>query len=211
MKLYTHWSFSPQKVRFGLRELGLHAEEITIDLLKGEQNSPSFGGINPMQKLPVLEDDGFVLWESNAILAYLGEREGKLWPTDARTRADGLRWMFFEARYLPDSVGPLWFIEHVAPSRGLSIGDRLPDGTPVDARVAKARADLVKPLAVAEHHLASRGWFVGDAFSLVDCSLGTTFAALASTRLDWTPYPSVLAYTRRVCERTAWRETNEAV
>jgi glutathione S-transferase len=211
MKLYAHWSFNPQKIRFALRELDLRVEEICIDLLNGDQKSPSFTALNPTQKVPVLDDDGFVLWESNAILAYLGEREGKLWPADARARADGLRWMFFEAKHLADSVGPLWFLEHAAPSRGLPRSAKLPDGTDVDERIARSKSDLVRPLAIADEHLATRTWMLGETFSLVDCSLGTTLAALASSRFDWSAYPNVSAYVERVRDRSSWRATNEAV
>ena len=204
MKLYTHWSFSPQKVRFALQELGLGVDEVFVDLLQGEQKSPEFTAVNPMQKVPALEDDGFVLWESNAILAYFGEREDRLWPQDVRQRADALRWMFFETRYLADSVGPLWFFECAAPLRGLPVGDRLPDGTLLAERIAKARLDLDHPLSVASDHLARHRWILGDGFSLADCSLGTTLAALASTGFDLTSYPGVVAYVDRVRGRDAW-------
>src|SRR5262245_3177100 len=103
MKLYSTFSLNPQKVLFALKELGLAAEIVEIDVFRGEQRTEQFTNLNPMQKLPVLDDDGFVLWESNAILAYLGEREGKLWPSDRRGRADAMRWLFFEARHLADS------------------------------------------------------------------------------------------------------------
>jgi glutathione S-transferase len=182
-----------------------------VDLLKGDQKTPEFTAINPTQKVPVLDDEGFVLWESNAILAYLGEREGKLWPADARSRADALRWMFFEAKYLADSVGPLWFLQHAAPSRGLPIGEILPDGTPVEERVAKSQLDLTTPLGIANDHFATRTWLLGESFSLADCSLGTTLAALASSRFDWTPYPLVLDYVHRVRGRDAWRATSPGI
>jgi glutathione S-transferase len=204
MKLYAHWSFSPQKVRFALEELGLGVDEVFVDLLQGEQKSPEFTAVNPMQKVPALEDDGFLLWESNAILAYLGEREERLWPKDVKQRADALRWMFFETRYLADAVGPLWFFECAAPSRGLPVGEKLPDGTLLAERIAKARLDLEHPLSVASDHFARHRWILGDEFSLADCSLGTTLAALASSRFDLTSYPGVVAYVDRVRERHAW-------
>jgi glutathione S-transferase len=205
MKLYTHWSFSPQKVSFALRELGSSAEEVPVDLLRGEQKTPEFAAINPMQKLPVLEDDGLVLWESNAILAYLGERERALWPEDARGRADALRWMFFEARYLADSVGPLWFFESIAPALGIPADAALPDGTVPAERIARGRKELERPLAIADQHFSSSCWVLGDAFSLADCSLGMTLSALAASRFDWTPYPDAYAYVARIRERAAWR------
>ena len=91
MKLYWFWSFNPQKVRLALHELGVAHDLVAVDLFRGQQRHPDFARLNPNNKVPVLEDGETVLWESNAIVAYLGEREGRLWPRDAAGRADALR------------------------------------------------------------------------------------------------------------------------
>jgi glutathione S-transferase len=104
MRLYSSWSFNPQKVRFAIEELGLSREIIEVDLFKGDQRTEAFTALNPMQKVPVIADGDFVLWESNAILAYLGDRERRLWPADLFARCDALRWMFFESHHLAQSI-----------------------------------------------------------------------------------------------------------
>jgi glutathione S-transferase len=63
MKVYSSWSPNPQKVLFALKELGLPAKIMEVDLFHGEQRKPEFTALNPMQKVPVAEDEGFVLWE----------------------------------------------------------------------------------------------------------------------------------------------------
>src|ERR1700739_1581409 len=87
IKLYYFPSPNPQKVRFALLELGLECEIIPVDLIKSEQRTPEFLALNPYSRVPVLTDGALTLWESHAILAYLGEKTGKLWPTSAGGRA----------------------------------------------------------------------------------------------------------------------------
>ena len=95
MKLYYFPSPNPQKIRFALNELGLDCETVAVDLTKGEQRAPEFLALNPCARVPVLVDGELKLWESHAILAYLGEKTGRLWPTTAAGRADAIRWLFF--------------------------------------------------------------------------------------------------------------------
>jgi len=78
MKLYYFPSPNPQKVRFALLELGLPCDIVPIDLTKGEHRTPEFLALNPYGRVPVLTDGTVTLWESHAILAYLGEKTGQL-------------------------------------------------------------------------------------------------------------------------------------
>jgi len=83
MKLYHFPSPNPQKVTFALLELGLDCEKIPVDLSKQEQRAPAFLAVNPAGRVPVLVDGDVILTESHAILAYLGETAGRLWPATA--------------------------------------------------------------------------------------------------------------------------------
>jgi glutathione S-transferase len=195
MKLYWFWSFNPQKVRLALHELGLAHDLVAVDLFRGQQRHPDFARLNPNQKVPVLEDGSTVIWESNAILAYLGERERRLWPQDAAARADALRWLFFEARHLSESIGNLWFNDFVAREAKL----------PADA-VARERAasEITAPLGVLEAQLAAHAFVTGEQCSLVDCCYGAVLDALALSGFELAPYPSVAAYLARMRLRPAW-------
>src|SRR5215470_7282914 len=97
MKLYFFPSPNPQKVRFALNELGLECETVPIDLTKGEHRRPEFLLLNPAGRVPVLVDGDLALSESHAILTYLGEKTGRLWPATAAGRAEALQWLFFLA------------------------------------------------------------------------------------------------------------------
>jgi GST-like protein len=93
MQLYHFPSPNPQKVTFALRELGLDCELIPLDLARGEQRNAAFLARNPMGRVPVLVDGDLTLWESHAILAYLGEKTGRLWPASVAGRAEALKWL----------------------------------------------------------------------------------------------------------------------
>src|SRR5260370_12034993 len=95
MKLYHFPSPNPQKVTFALGELGLECEMVPLDLAKGEQRKPEFLAINPFGRVPVLVDGDLTLWDSQVILAYLGEKTAKMRRTSMAGRADALRWLFF--------------------------------------------------------------------------------------------------------------------
>ena len=75
MKLYDHpLSGNCYKVKLLLAHLGLEYEKVNVDIFSGEHKKEEFKRLNPNQKIPVLDDEGFILWESNAILHYIGNK-----------------------------------------------------------------------------------------------------------------------------------------
>src|SRR6516165_10230267 len=98
MKLY---GFPPSprtfKVLLTANYLGLDYQLHIVDLTKGEQNEPQIAALNPNRKMPVLDDDGYVLWESNAIVQYLASKrpEAGLLPEEIRARLHVVRWQFW--------------------------------------------------------------------------------------------------------------------
>src|ERR1043166_3050332 len=100
IKLYNS-KVSPyaRKVRLLPTERGLPLEKIDVDFQNGDQGKPEYLAMNPNGKVPVIDDDGFVLWESIAILKYLAGKAGRLLPADARTRAETDQWMFWWANH----------------------------------------------------------------------------------------------------------------
>src|SRR5258706_3805330 len=88
-------SINVQKVLWALAELKVPYERSDAGLQFGVVNEPFYRRMNPNGLVPTIEDDGFVLWESNAIVRYLAAKHdaGGLWPTDLKVRADSDRWM----------------------------------------------------------------------------------------------------------------------
>jgi glutathione S-transferase len=96
MKLYNvAYSGNSYKVRLLLAQLDISYEIIEVNILAGESRTPEFLKINPNGRTPVLDDDGFVLAESNAILAYLA-RGTRFLPEDRENWSRVFQWMFFE-------------------------------------------------------------------------------------------------------------------
>jgi glutathione S-transferase len=201
MRLYTfRHSPNPLEVRLALAELGLAYDPVEVNLLRGEHRTPAFAAINPHGKVPVLEDAGLVLRESNAILAYLGKtRGGALWPSEPAGEALALQWMFFEAFSLGNACGTVWWADVVAAAAGREAAG--------EALMREAVEDLERALGVLDGHLASgRAFLLGDRFTLADCSVGVAAAMLRSTRLDRPErWPAVSAYRERLRARPSWR------
>lgn len=195
--LYWFPSFHPQKVRLALNTLELPHELRHVDLAAGEQRTPAFLALNPMGKVPVLVDDDLVLPESNAIVAYLGDRYG-LWPKDYKARAEALRWLFFEAHYVRDPVGAMWTNRFFFPMLG----------RPVDEEQAvRGEADLQKPLTILETRLSATPWLLGSELTLVDCCYGPVLDAAVLGGLDLGRYPAVADYLARLRALPAWQRS----
>jgi glutathione S-transferase len=198
MKLYHFPSPNPQKVTFALHELGLECEIIPVDLSKGEQRTPQFLALNPFGRVPVLVDESLTLWESHAILAYLGEKTGKLWPATAAGRADALRWMFFLAQHISPSATDLAFNRIAVKLLGIP-GDQ-------DA-IARGEKTLPAVIGIIEGQLAKGKWILGNEFSLVDCDYTPVLNVIEKAGLSYRDFPKVQAYLDACRSRPAWRET----
>src|SRR5512135_31320 len=108
LTLYWFWSFNPQKVRFALEELGLEYSLVTVDVADGGQRADFVAKLNPVRRVPILSSGSYVLWQSNAILTYLGEETRRLWPGDAQGKGLAAKWLYFEARQLAEPIGEMW-------------------------------------------------------------------------------------------------------
>jgi GST-like protein len=110
MRLYTAATPNGRKVSIALEELGLDYDMTWVKLDQEEQMTPEFLALNPNHKIPVLEDDGQIIWESGAILLHLGERydpDGIILPKDPRTRMDAIQFAFFQTGGVGPNLGRL--------------------------------------------------------------------------------------------------------
>ena len=118
MRLHWYPSTNPQKVRLALEELSLDYELVELDLVKGAQKQADYLAIHPRGKVPALEIDGGVCWESNAALQYLGMREGRLWPTEPVGLTEALSLLHMESGAFQDLAGVYFFNRVVLPNVG---------------------------------------------------------------------------------------------
>ena len=106
IQLYTAPTPNGRKVSIALEELEVPYEVHRIDL-SGDQFKPEFLALNPNHKIPVIDDDGVVIWESGAILLHLAEKHGKLLPSDPRGRIETIQYAFFQTGGIGPNLGRL--------------------------------------------------------------------------------------------------------
>ncbi len=167
-----------------LSMLGLEYEKRTIDLLKGEQNTPAFLELNPRHKVPVLVDDGVIISDSAAILVYLVRKYGgKDWyPDDAEAMAEIQKWLSFSVNEVFNGL---------ALSRAMVIFNR-----PMDADAVHKIADIA--LAVLESRLKESDWLALDRPTIADIACYPYAAAIGEGNISLAAYPAIRAWLARV-------------
>jgi glutathione S-transferase len=101
-------SLNVQKVLLCVEEIGLPYERLDAGLQFGVNDTPAYRALNPNGLVPTIEDDGFILWESNSITRYLAARHAPdvLWPRDPQRRAEAERWMDWQLSVLNAAINP---------------------------------------------------------------------------------------------------------
>ena len=185
MKLY-HFALSghAHRARLFMSLLGIPHELVDVDLKSGAQKTPEFLALNPFGQVPVLDDDGTIIADSNAILVYLATKLGRTdWlPQDAKGAAMVQRWLSVAAGDL--AFGP-------AAARLITVfGAKF---NPDDV-IARAHV-LLKRL---EAHLAERDWLVGAQPTIADVALYSYLSSAPEGNVDLSAYPRVNAFLRRI-------------
>ena len=120
--LYTAPTANGWKASIALEELGIDYDVEYLHFNKNEQKAPEFLKLNPNGRIPVIVDhdhNDFVLAESGAILLYLAERSGKLWPTDPRLRHQAMQWLMFQMSAIGPMLGQAMFFQRIAAPKGI--------------------------------------------------------------------------------------------
>src|SRR5580704_9797962 len=145
--------------------LGVDVDLVVVDLAKGEQRRADFLEKNPNGKVPVLEDDGFVLSESHAIMQYLADRtpDQSLYPGELRARADVNRWLFWSAHHFTPAVSILGWENMVKKFVGA--------GEPDPVAVKRGEGLVADCTGILDAHLTGKRWILGDRLTLADYAL----------------------------------------
>jgi glutathione S-transferase len=202
MKLYGHpYSTCTRKVLTTLAEKGHEAEFVLVDLMKGEHKSPAHLARQPFGQVPALEDDGFALYESRAIMRYLDAKlpGPSLTPPDLKGRAVMEQWISIESANFSPGALKVILQKFFKPMGG---------GVPDEAIIADGRASASRALDVLEPHLAKNTYLAGEAFTLADISympyVGYLYQAGEAELIN--SRRSVAAWWGRVSERPSWRK-----
>ena len=126
LKIYGSDLSSPSnKIRFTANYLGLPFEYIKINLRAGEHQTSEFLKINPVGKIPVMDDGGFILWESGAICKYLANKQtSDLYPGDPKARAIVDQWLDFATLHVGMAVSRVMYNRVFAPLRKEEVDER---------------------------------------------------------------------------------------
>ena len=156
-------SINVKKVAWTAQELGLNFERHEAGGVHGVVKTPAYMALNPNSQIPVMEDDDYVLWESNVITRYLCAKHstGNLYPSDLQQRFDAERWMEWQQTTVnPASRNGFWHLI------------RLPAEQRDPALVAQSNAAVEPLMAMLDAHLATRSFLVGERFTMADIPLG---------------------------------------
>lgn len=185
MKLYHHpLSGHSHRVRLLVALLDLPHEAIEVDLMSGAHKKPDFLALNPFGQVPVLDDEGTIVSDSNAILVYLARKfGGTRWlPDDAVGAAAVQRWLSVAAGEI--AYGP-------AAARLVTVfGAKFNP----DEVIGRAHAILAK----LEAHLAHRDWLAADHPTIADVAIYSYVARAPEGNVDLSNYPHVQAFLERV-------------
>jgi glutathione S-transferase len=189
-------SINVRKVLLAVHELGIAFERTDAGQAFGIVKTPEYRAKNPNALVPMIEDDGFVLWESNVIVRYLCAKHapGTLYPQDLRQRFDAERWMDWQQTTF-NPAGRHAFIQLIR--------------TPAEQRSAELIAQSVaatEPLLdLLETHLAQRAFIAGDRFGMADIPLACEMHRWWGLPLPRAPRPHLERWYQEVLARPASR------
>jgi glutathione S-transferase len=185
-------SLNVQKVLWTLAELELRYERTDAGLKFGVVDTPAYRAMNPNGLVPTIDDDGFILWESNTIVRYLAAKHaaGSLCPADLRERFSAERWMDWQQTALNAPVSAVFF--------NLI---RLPPDKRDMAAVTRNTPLAEGCLAVLDEQLANRSYMLGDRFTMADIPVGVSVSRWYKLPIDRQSHPSVERWLARLKER----------
>lgn len=190
---------SATRIHWALEELEVPHDKVRIDLGAGDQKTSEYLKINPNGKVPAIVVDGTPMFESLAILLYLGERFGVdkgLWPREGTSeRAEAYTWTVWGSVSL---AGALWRIFY-------NTSDWLPAASHNAMQAEMARKEFHELMLILDARLQGREYTVGDHFTLADLANASLLGwATHMLKTDMTQYPSVAAWLGRCTRRPAF-------
>jgi glutathione S-transferase len=189
-------AFNVQKAMWAVGEVGAPYERHDLGGAFGGLDDPDFRAMNPNGRIPVIDDDGVIVWESNAIIRYLAARYavGTLWDPDPARRAVADQWMdWMQATLYRHFMDLFWGLVRTPAEQW--------DWPAI--RAAKER--LARHYGILDRTLATRPYLAGDQFSMADIPAGTTLYRYYEMEIDRPRLDHVRSWYERLAERPAYR------
>jgi glutathione S-transferase len=182
--------------QWALEETGLPYRVHALDHAGGELDSDAYRRISPFSQAPVIEDDGFAVAESAAILLYLAQKSGKLIPSDAQGRTRVTQWCFAAVASVMPTLSCIDMIEIFDPERSAA-------NLHVEVRKLASRW-----FSGVERRLEQSEWIAGAEFTVADILMAGVLRMVRKTDMI-APFPKLTAYYERCFSRPAWQRTLE--
>ena len=189
-------SVNVKKALWAMEELGLKYERIDAGMQFGVVNTPEYKKMNPMSLVPTMDDDGFVLWESHAIVRYLTAKHGAgtLWPADLKQRADSDRWMDWATTFQANLRAVFWGLVRTPPEKR-------------DMKaIEEARKKCGELLAIPDAVLANRPYFAGNSLTIGDIPLGCHVQLWMRLPIERPAHPNLQRWFDRLCTRPPYKK-----
>jgi glutathione S-transferase len=202
LKLYV-FPPSPRsfKVLAAASYLDVEYERCVVDLQKGEQRRPDYAGINPNRKVPALEENGFQLWESNAILQYLAAKrpDSGLLPADPERRAKVAQWQFWDLAQWEPACVTLVFEGYIKGLFGM--------GEPDPDEIERGLESFGGVAPVLDEQLGKSRFLAGPELTIADFSVGALLNLSEEIGLPVDDYPAIRRWHEALKELPAWRQS----
>ncbi len=198
LKLYGQYRSRAFRVAWLCKESNIPYEHVnvTINVEGATCKTPDYVKLNPNARVPTIDDDGFVMWESAAINLYLAEKyKSPLWPADAKARGRMLQWAFFTSNDIEPNMVTVMQHRYMFPpeKRNAALAD-------------DADAKLQPKLKVLDDHLASNKYFGGDKWDMADFMVASVCYSMAAIKYDLSKYPHFQKWLMASIERPKAKE-----
>lgn len=166
---------------------------VTHDVSDAQCKEPWFLALNPNGRIPVIDDDGFVMWESAAINLYLAEKyKGPLYPNSLQGRGRMMQWTFFVSNHVEPPLIDLYHNRVLYPpeQRNAGVAD-------------EAEKELRGSLVILEQELARNTFFAEQQWGMADFMVASVLYLLTRINIDLTAYPKLDAWLVASINRSA--------
>ena len=201
LKIYGQPRSRAFRVLWMAKEAGIAYEHIPVSIMveNAQCKEQWFVDLNPTARVPAIDDDGFVMWESAAINLYLAEKyKSALFPATPEGRGRMLQWAFFTANDVEPPMITMFQNRVLFPpeKRNAALGDA-------------AEAQLLGKLAILEGHLSKHPHFGGDTWDMADFMVASVVYTLTAIKYDLAKFPKLNAWLMASIERPAAKEARK--
>jgi glutathione S-transferase len=196
-------SMPVNKIRMCLNALNQEHEFVRVNPLAGETQTESYLKMHPAGKVPAFDDDGFFLFESNAIMRYLCRKHSSdLYPNDIIAQAKVDQWLDFSSIHVSNGVTKIFFNKILAP---------IIDGAEVDEQSLLDGYNFLKRfLPIVNDQLGTTAFLAGDSMTIADISLLAIIDPAEVLEVDIAEYPHLNAWRKKIMNEAFYKKTHNS-